>query len=197
MVRERMKMRKFVIAVMTGMLAVLAPGIAGVAVRPVRRALLSGCAASTILLGALALSSGAAGASTSPTSLHFFQKETTLTFYNASGQVIQGYPPVGGHVREDDVDYVGNHSHHAKHWSATDHLYCNVVSAPATADCFTEFATGGSLIYADNLSVNLANSGTLAIDGGTGNYAGYSGTYSSTTIGSSNNSDAVLTLHKG
>jgi hypothetical protein len=87
-----------------GMLAVLAPGIAGLAVRPVRRALSSGCAASTILLGALALSSGAAGASTSPTILHFFQKETSLTFYNASDQVIQGYPPVGGHVREDDVD---------------------------------------------------------------------------------------------
>ncbi len=189
-------MRKFVIAVLTGILAVLAPGIAGVAVRPVRRALLSGCAASTILLGALALSSGAANASTSPTVLHFFQKEMTLTFYNASDQVIQGYPPVGGHVLEDDVDYVGNHSHHAKHWSASDHLYCKVVSAPATADCFTEFASGGSLIYADNLTVNLAGSGTLVIDGGTGNYAGYFGTYSSTTIGSSNNSDAVLTLHK-
>ena len=164
---------------------------------PIRRALSAGCAASTILLSALALSSGAAGASTSPTILHFFQKQTTLTFYNASGQVIEGYPPVGGHVREDDVDYVGNHSHHAKHWSVTDHLYCSVVSAPATADCFAEFATGGSLIYADNLTVNLASSsGTLAIDGGTGSYAGYSGTYSSTTIGSSNNSDVALTLHK-
>jgi hypothetical protein len=192
-----MKMRKLFIAVFAGMLAVLTPGLAGVAARWRRRALFSVCAAGTLLLGALALSSGSAGASTSPTILHFFQKETALTFYNASGQVIQGYPPVGGHVREDDVDYVGNHSHHAKQWSATDHLYCNVVSAPATADCFTEFATtGGSLIYADNLTVNLADSGTLAIDGGTGNYAGSSGTYASTTIGSSNNSDAVLTLHK-
>jgi hypothetical protein len=192
-----MKMRKILIAVIAGMLAFLAPAVPGVAARPARRALLSGCAVSTILLGVLGLISGAASASTSPTSLHFFQKQTALTFYNASGQVIQGYPPVGGHVREDDVDYVGNHSHHAKHWSATDHLYCNVVSAPATADCFTEFSTGGSLIYADNLTVNLADSGTLAIDGGTGTYVGYSGTYSSTTIGSSNNSDIVLTLHKG
>jgi hypothetical protein len=164
---------------------------------PIRRVVLAGCAASTILLSALALSGGAASASTSSTVLHFFQKQTTLTFYNASGQVIQGYPPVGGHVREDDVDYLGNHSHHAKRWSVTDHLYCNVVSAPATADCFAEFATGDSLIYADNLTVNLASSsGTLAIDGGTGRYAGYSGTYSSATVGSSNNSDVVLTLHK-
>ena len=161
------------------------------------RCCLAALPGSSILLGALAVSSGAVGASTSPNFRHFFQKETALTFYNASGQVIQGYPPVGGHVREDDVDYVGDHSHHAKHWSATDHLYCNVVSAPATADCFTGFATtGGSLIYADNLTVNLAILGTLAIEGGAGNYVGYSGTYASTTIGSSNNSDAVLTLHK-
>ncbi len=164
---------------------------------PIRRVLIASGAASTILLSALSLSGGAASASTSSTVLRYFQKQTTLTFYNASGQVIQGYPPVGGHVREDDVDYVGNHSHHAKHWTVTDHLYCNVVSGPATADCFTEFATGGSLIYADNLTVNLASpSGTLAIDGGTGSYANYSGTYSSTTIGNSNNSDVVLALHK-
>jgi hypothetical protein len=196
MIRERMKMRTFLLGLSTEARVARAPAITGSAVRPVRKALLSGCVASTILLGGLALSNGSAGAATAPTTLHFFQKETALTFYDASGQVIQGYPPVGGHVREDDVDYVGNHSHHAKQWSATDHLYCNVVSAPATADCFTEFAAGGSLIYADNLSVNLASSGTLAISGGTGKYTGYSGTYTSTTIGSSNNSDAVLTLHK-
>jgi hypothetical protein len=184
-------MRRFLIAVLAGRKKPSRPTRG----RRVRKAA-SGCAAGTILLGALLLSSGSAGASTSPTILHYFQKETALTFYNASGQVIQGYPPVGGHVREDDVDYVGNHSHHAKQWSASDHLYCNVVAAPATADCFTEFATRGSLIYADNLSVNLADSGTLAIDGGTGMYVGYSGTYASTTIGSSNNSDALLTLHK-
>jgi hypothetical protein len=164
----------------------------------IRRTLLAGCAGSAIVLSALGLSAGTAGASSSPIVLHLFQKQTTLTFYNASGQVIQGYPPVGGHVREDDVDYVGNHSHHAKHWTVSDHLYCNVVSAPATADCFMEFGTGDSLIYLDNLTVDLASgAGTLAVDGGTGKYTGYSGTVSSTTVGSSNNSDLVLTLHKG
>ncbi|HEY1832331.1 MAG TPA: hypothetical protein VGG38_18995 [Acidimicrobiales bacterium] len=161
------------------------------------RLLLAGCASSTVLLGGLALSSGTAEASTPPTVLHFFQKELTLTFSNASGQVIQGYPPVGGHVTENDVDYVGNHSHHAKKWSVTDHLFCNVVSAPATASCFLEFATGGSLIYEDNVTVNLASgSGPLTIDGGTGEYAGYTGAVSSTTVGNTNNSDLVLTLHK-
>jgi len=62
-----------------------------------------------------------------------------------------------------------------------------------------EFAVGGSLIYADDFTLDLAsssNSETLAIDGGTGHFAGYSGTYSSTTVGNSNNSDVVLSLHK-
>ena len=39
--------------------------------------------------------------------------------------------------------------------------------------------------------------GTLAVDGGTGKYAGCSGTAASNAIGGSNNSDIVLTLHKG
>jgi hypothetical protein len=165
---------------------------------PMREALLAGGAAAAILLSPLALGGGAAGASTPPAVQHFFQKEATLTFYNASGQVIQGYPPVGGHVLENDVDYVGTHSHHAKNSTVTDHLYCNVVSGPATATCFAEFAIGDSLIYMDNLTVNLASgAGTLAVDGGTGTYAGYSGSVATSPIGNSNNSDIVLTLHKG
>jgi hypothetical protein len=165
--------------------------------RRLGRLLLAGCASSAVLLGGLVLSSGTAEASAPPKVLHFFQKQSTLSFSNASGQVIQGYPPLGGHVTENDVDYVGNHLHHAKKSSVTDHLYCTVVSAPATANCSFEFATGGSLIYGDNVTVNLASgAGTLTIDGGTGEYAGYSGTVASTTVGNSNNSDLVMTLHK-
>jgi hypothetical protein len=153
-----------------------------------------------VALGGYTAGTGQAVAgAASPTEIHLFQKETTLTFYDASDAVIQGYPPVGGHVKEDDVDYVGDHLHHAKQWTVTDHQYCTVVSAPATAECSVEFAVGGSLIYADDFTLDLAsssNSETLAIDGGTGHFAGYSGTYSSTTVGNSNNSDVVLSLHK-
>jgi hypothetical protein len=166
--------------------------------RPVTRALLAGCAAGSISLSAQAFGGGAAGAASSSVVLHYFQKQAALTFYNASGVVIQGYPPVGGHVKEDDLDYVGDHSHHAKAWTVSDHLFCTVVTAPAMADCFMEFAVGGSLIYTDNLTANLAgNVPTTPVDGGTGKFAGFTGTVTTTAIGNSNNSDLVVTLHKG
>jgi len=159
---------------------------------------LAGCSLGASALGALSLAGGDAGAAPATVVLHYFQKGGTSYFFNALSQPITGYPPVGGHVREDDVDYVGSHTHHAKSGTVTDHLYCNVVTAPATAACFAEFAVGSSLIYIDNATVNLASgAGTLPVDGGTGQYAGYTGTAASTSIGNSNNSDLVITLHKG
>jgi hypothetical protein len=148
--------------------------------------------------GADQVAAAAASRSSSPTVMHLYQVQTAQTFYNASGSIIQGYPPVGGHVKFDDIDYVGDRSHHARAWTVTDHTFCNVVAAPATADCFYEFATGDSLIYIDNITINLASTATsdsFHIDGGTGRYAGYSGTVASTSAG--NNSDLVLSLHKG
>lgn len=157
----------------------------------------AGCALSALALAALALGGGAADASSAPAPLHYFQKESVLTFTNASGAVIQGYPPVGGHVLEDDNDYVGNHTHHAAQPTMTDHLFCTVVTAPATATCSFEFATGDSLLYADGISVDLASSvGTIPLSGGTGRFAGDSGSALSTPVGNGNNGDIVLTLHK-
>jgi hypothetical protein len=167
--------------------------------------MLAGVVLGSTSLGALTLGSGAAGAARTATSttatstvvLDFYQVQSSLTFYNAADIAIQGYPPVGGHVREDDIDYVGNHAHHAKKVSVSDHLFCSVISAPANATCAFEFAVGGSLIYGDNLHGNLASSNdTLLVTGGTGKYAGYTGTAVGTPIGNSNNSDIVITLHK-
>jgi hypothetical protein len=157
---------------------------------------LAGCALGALPVAALA-TGGAADASSAPTPLHYFQKESALTFTNASGTVIQGYPPVGGHVLEDDNDYAGNHTHHAAQPTMTDHLFCTVVTAPATATCSFEFATGDSLLYADGITVNLASSaGTIPLSGGTGRFAGDSGSATSTPVGNTNNGDIVLTLHK-
>ena len=162
------------------------------------RLLVAGCALGALPLGAFVCASGGAPAGASPPPLHVFQKESVLTFMNAADDVIQGYPPVGGHVLENDVDYVGNHSHHAKRPTMTDHVFCTVVTAPATADCSFVFATGDSLLYSDADSVNLAGGGpaSIPLNGGTGTFAGDSGTAVSTTIGNSNNSDVVLTLHR-
>jgi hypothetical protein len=161
------------------------------------RLVFAACALSALPLAALALGGGAADASSAPTPRQFFQKESRLTFTNASGTVIQGYPPVGGHVLEDDVDYAGDHTHHAAQPTMTDHLFCTVVTAPATATCSFEFATGDSLLYADGITVNLASSvGTIPLSGGTARFAGDSGSAASTPVGNSNNGDIVLTLHK-
>jgi hypothetical protein len=164
--------------------------------RPARLALV-GCALGALPLAALAFGGAPASASSTPAPLHYFQKQSVLTFTNASDTVIQGYPPVGGHVLEDDVDYVGNHTHHAAQPTMTDHLFCTVVTAPATATCSLEFATGDSLLYADGISLNLASSaGTIPLSGGTGKFVRDSGSAASNPVGNGNNSDIVLTLHK-
>jgi hypothetical protein len=161
------------------------------------RAVMVGCAAASISVGALTSIGGNAGAAPASVTLHYFQKETAMTVYNAANEVIQGYPPVGGHLRQDDVDYVGSHSHHARNWTVSDHAYCTVVSSPATADCFTEFAVGGSLLYVDNVTLNLEASFLSApVSGGTGKFAGYKGTLKIADVGETDNSDLTISLHK-
>jgi hypothetical protein len=153
-------------------------------------------ASSSLAVGFDSGSAGAARAATKTVVLRYYQVQSSLTFYNAANVAIQGYPPVGGHVREDDVDYVGNHTTHASKVSVSDHLYCSVISAPANATCAFEFAVGGSLIYGDDLHGNLASSSdTFPVTGGTGKYAGLTGTAVGTPIGTTNNSDIVITLH--
>jgi hypothetical protein len=158
----------------------------------------AGAMTAVVALGAQTLGASVVAAASSSSTLHYFQKTVSLKFTNPDNKVIQGYPPVGGHVLENDVDYVGTHSHHAKDWTASDHLFCTVVTAPATADCFAQFAIGSSLIYADNFSVNLASSGlgNVPFVGGPGKYAGDTVKAASTDVPKSNNSDIILTLHK-
>lgn len=129
--------------------------------------------------------------------LHYYQVQTDLTFSSAANAVVHHYPPLGGHVIEDDVDYVGNQSSHAATWTVSDHVFCTVVSMPANAKCFAVFAAGDGLIYSDNFPTNLAgNNDTIPVDGGTGRFAGYTGSVTDTTIGNTNYSLVVITLHK-
>ena len=160
--------------------------------------LIAGCASGTLSLSAQAFMAESAGANPATMVLHYFQVQTALNFYNAANAVIHHYPPLGGHVREDDVDYVGDQAHHAAKWTVSDHLFCTVVSLPATARCFGQFAIGDALIYADNFTINLgpASDGAISVDGGTANFAGYTGSITETSIGNTNDSDVVITLQK-
>ena len=104
-----------------------------------------------LMLGVQAFSGEMADAAPATMVLHYYQVQTDLTFYNASNVAIHHYPPLGGHVKEDDVDYVGSQASHAATWTVSDHLFCTVVSMPDNAQCFAVFAAGDGLIYCGQL----------------------------------------------
>ena len=161
------------------------------------RLVVAGCAAASLSVGFQSVGAEMADATPATMVLHYYQVQTALTFSNASNVVVHHYPPLNGHVLEDDVDYVGNQSSHAATWTVSDHLFCTVVSMPANAKCYAVFAGEKGIIYSDNFAINLAGNGnTIPVNGGTGRFAGYSGSLTSTTIGDTNDSVVVISLHK-
>jgi hypothetical protein len=126
-------------------------------------------AALVALLVALGVSSaGAAGAHRAQT-LRFFSKPVSITVTTADGTVIRKPPypePKPGDVLDvNSLDFVGDHSHHAKRWSISDHVRCEFgTGAP---DCESQVAIGGSLL------VFHGNPGTVV--NGTGRYQGATG----------------------
>ena len=104
-------------------------------------------------------------------------------------------PAAGDVVEDSDLDYVGSHTHHAKTWTASDHLVCSLTDSTGTATCFGEFAIGGSLLFADGVTVNFGGtSDSVSITGGTGAYRGVTGTVTSKEVGNTDNSDVTITL---
>ena len=105
--------------------------------------------------------------------LHFYSVHQTGTFTDATGQPItapNATPAAGDRVDTTDLDYVGNHKHHAPSFSASDHLACTFTSATA-ATCSGQFAIGGSLLLANDATVPLTqNAPPLPINAGTGKY---------------------------
>jgi hypothetical protein len=151
------------------------------------------------IVAALALAAAPAGAATT---LHFFQKSTLQKFVDANGNPItdsNAPPAVGDQFISNDEDFVGNHKHHAKHWTVTDHLVCTITSVTATggeASCNGEIAIGGSMLIAQDVPLALNNSpkSVVKITGGTGKFSHAKGTVTSTSIGKSNNSDLVVKI---
>jgi hypothetical protein len=164
------------------------------------RVLLSAAALGLPVLLGLALAGGSANAGAAGSTLHFFSKNTLQTITNSTGTPIaSSTAPAAGDVFESsDLDYVGTHTHHAKSPTASDHLVCSLTDATGDATCFGEFAIGGSLLYADGVSVNLAgtgNSTSVPLSGGTGEYQNVTGgTVVSKEVGKTNNSDVTITL---
>lgn len=140
-------------------------------------------------LVALTLSPAAASAKT--VTLHYFSKQTSSTFVNPRGQPITGAPTAGDINDNTGIAYVGDHKHHAKKATASDHLRCTILSFTPTgakATCDGQFAIGGSMLLANGETVTLSDGPTvLPINGGTGIYRHAHGKIIATPVG--NNTD--------
>ena len=126
-------------------------------------------AAVVALLVALAVSSAGAAAPHKTQTLRFFSKPASITLTTTDGTVIRKppYPEAkpGDVLDVNSLDYVGNHRHHAKRWSISDHVRC--VFGAGAPDCEGQVAIRGSLL------IFHGDPGTV-VDG-TGRYQGATG----------------------
>ncbi len=148
-------------------------------------------------VAALALAAASAGAATK---IKFFQKGESASLTDSSGHPVtdpNATPTTGDKIDLTDRDFVGNHKRHAKRYTATDHLSCTF-TAPTTALCNGQFAIGGSLLLAEDVTVNLDFSKptiVVPITGGTGVFQHVKGTVTTKQVGSSGDSDVTISLH--
>ena len=154
-------------------------------------------AVSIVALAGAMLAMSAVPATAKTITLHFFSKQTSSTLTDANGNpVSQNAPPsVGDRLSFSDDDYVGNHTHHAKRATASDHVNC-IVSQPGKGLCNGEQAIGGSMLLAEGFTIDFTSNGPtrVTITGGTLRYKGAHGTLVVKTIGNSNNSDNTITF---
>jgi hypothetical protein len=147
----------------------------------------------------LVVSAGPASAKT--VTLHFFQKLTSSRYYAPDGKPVgppgpTNPPAVGERLNSTDSDYVGDHRHHAKRFSATDRLACTFVTASGLATCDGEIAIDGSMLLADDATLNLGQGGPIRtpLTGGTGIYQHAHGTSVSTGVPNTKDADFTLTF---
>jgi hypothetical protein len=149
-----------------------------------------------VTLATAALVAAPAGAKT--TTLHYFSKSVSVKFTDAAGKPVQpspSSPPAAGDVFEAiGRDYVGNHKHHAKKWTASDHLRC-VFQNANSATCDAEIAVGGSMLLANGVHPALgSNPAKYALNAGTGMFDGEHGTLTAASIGKTNNNDFTINI---
>jgi hypothetical protein len=176
--------------------------------RPFSRAGKGLLATSTVLI-TIGLPVVTANASATPPStqqvLHYFSKFESQVFLTASGKPFnpsEENPPVPGDTIEGtNLDYVGNHIHHAPNWTASDHELC-VLDNKGNPVCHAQVAIGGSMILAEadlgHVTAHTAIS-TFHVTGGTGTFQGVTGTIVAAQIDPSSqtsNSDVTITLRR-
>ncbi len=171
----------------------------------VRRALV---AASTVLIVIGSPSVAAHASAMQPDTahvLHYFSKFESQVFLTAAGKPFspsEKNPPVSGDsIDSTNLDYVGNHVHHARNWTASDQELC-VLNNKMDVVCQAQVAIGGSMILAQaNLGQVSASTSTstFQVTGGTGTFQGVTGTIVAVDIDPSSqtsDSDATITLQR-
>jgi hypothetical protein len=151
------------------------------------------CAVASIAACVAIVAVGASAATAKTITLHFFSKQVYSRVSDASGHPLppNSGPAVGDRISNASDDYVGNHKHHAKKATASDHVVCTVTGS-GTALCDGTIAIGGSLILGDDFVLNFNSNAptTVKITGGTGRYRHAHGTVIAKTVG--NNTDLTI-----
>jgi hypothetical protein len=125
--------------------------------------------------------------------LHFYSVTTSFVFTTAAGKVLAQPPATAGpgdRLELTDVDFGGNHTRHAKRPSSTGHTICIFGSGGGAPTCDGQAAIGGNQL----LLFHTPSGGDTVVSGGTGRYAGATGTVAMTEIADTNNSDIVVTI---
>ncbi len=137
--------------------------------------------------------------------LHYFSKFESQVFLTTTGKPFnpseENPPGPGDSIEGTNLDYVGNHLHHAANWTASDHELC-VLDNKGNPVCHAQVAIGGSMILAQadlgHVSASTATS-TFQVTGGTGAFQGVTGTIEVVQLDPSaqtSNSDVVIRLQR-
>jgi hypothetical protein len=136
---------------------------------------------------------------------HYFSKFESQVFLTTTGKPFtpseKNPPGPGDSIEGTNLDYVGNHVHHAASWTASDHELC-VLDNKGNPVCHAQVAIGGSMILAQadlgHVSASTSTS-TFQVTGGTGTFQGVTGTIAVVQLDPSaqtSNSDVVITLQR-
>ncbi len=151
------------------------------------------CAAASVAACATVMAVGVSAAAAKTVTLHFFSKQVYTRISDANGHPLapNSAPAVGDRLSFASNDYAGNHKHHAKRATASDHVVCTLTST-SSALCDGTIALGGSMILGDDFVLNFnSNAPTIVkITGGTGRYRHAHGTVTVKSVG--NNSDLTI-----
>ncbi len=104
----------------------------GIGTRSIRRS-------APLPVALLTLTLAAPAASAKKVTLRYFSKHTSTTFVNPQGLPLgpNSSPAVGEISDDTGIDFVGNHKHHARKATASDHLRCTITNFTAIAGTAT------------------------------------------------------------